>query len=282
MDSNSKNEIWLVRHAHSYFNMWVDWSKGRLKSDALTEEELSFVSSIPNKFDPKLLDPGLTHIGVRQAIDAQSAVNALPIQYVLVSPLQRTLESARIMFDTHPNKDNIQFIVLPIIREIIADPGDIPLFTLERMKPKYESLDGFHFDFSLMERAQSKDLFFLDTMEKSVSDKVMAEVEKGGAEKYAELMLKVMREMKKNYPPHHRKIELFPFGRKRCHAFAKYVSESFMKEKGVNGKNIMVVSHSVYLSNLIAQEFNDYGKAVCPKIPNAVPFLFDLKSIRLV
>ena len=280
MNTKTKNEIWLVRHAHSCFNMWDDWYEGRLKSADLNEKELAFASSIVDKFDSKLVDPVLSHIGVAQSIAAQPTINSLPIKYVLVSPIQRTLETARLLFDTHPDKANIQFIVLPLIREIMANPDDIPCFTLNKMKPMYEALDGFHFDFSLIERSRSKNLYFLETMDKASRDKVLEETMKNGEENYPELMLKVMREKWQTSHIHKKKIESFNNGRKRCHDFAKYVTEEFMKEKGVSGENIMVVSHSVYLSHLVAQSFNDYGKAVCPKIPNAVPFLFDLNTIK--
>jgi len=279
MEKGDKNEIWLCRHAHSYFNMWDDWHEGRLKNSDLSEAEVSFCNSIENKFDRKLVDPILSHIGVSQCIEAQEFISTLPIQYVLVSPIQRTLETARLLFEKHPNLKNIEFIVLPIIREIMANPDDIPCFTLDRMMPKYKKLENYNFDFSLVETARDKTLYWLETMDESAKIKITQELEKQGIEKYPELVLDVMKEKHKTSLQHYRKIESFENGRKRCHVFTRWVTEEFMKNKGITGKNIMVVSHSVYLSHLIAQEFNDYGKAVCHKIVNAKPFLFDLNSI---
>jgi len=279
MDKTTKNEIWLVRHAHSLFNMWDDWYEERLKSSDLTPTEVSFASSIVDKFDSKLVDPILSHIGVNQSIAAQPLINTIPIKYVLVSPIQRTLETAKLLFENHPNLPKIQFIVLPLIREIMANPDDIPCFTLERMKEKYTSLKNFNFDFELVENAEDKKLYFMETMPQDVQELVHKEIEVRGEENYVEAMLKVMKEKWSRNPQHKKKIESFENGRKRCHTFAEWVTNTFMKEKGVTGKEIMVVSHSVYLSHLIAPEFNDYGKAVCPKIRNAAPFLFDLNSV---
>jgi len=279
MDKKPKNEIWIVRHAHSRFNMWDDWKEGRLKSADLTEEELLFATSVENKFDGKLVDPVLSHIGVNQSTAAQSLVNVLPIQYVLVSPIQRTLETARLMFATHPNLPNIRFVVLPIIREIMANPDDIPCFTLDRMKKKYTSLPNYSFDFDLVENSRSKSLYFLETMDKWVEERVSAEVAVEGEQNYVDIMLRTMREKWAHSQKHGKKIESFENGRKRCHTFAQWVANEFMEETGVDGGNIMVVSHSVFISHLVAQEFNDYGKAVCPKIQNAKPFLFDLNTI---
>jgi len=278
MDKSTNNELWLVRHAHSLFNMWDDWLEGRLKSSDLSPTELEFAMSIVDKFDSKLVDPILSHIGVNQSIAAQSIANELPIKYVIVSPIQRTLETAKLMFETHPNLPKIEFIVHPIIREIMANPDDIPCFTLDRLKKKYTSLKDFNYNFDLVESYRSKSMYFLETMDPASQALINAEVAIEGEEKYVDSMLKVFREKWTRSPQHHKKIESFDNGRKRCHAFVDWVKE-FMKQKAVTGKEIMVVSHSVYLSHFIAQEFNDYGKAVCPKIKNAQPFLFDLNTV---
>lgn len=279
MNKKSNNQIWLVRHAHSLFNMWDDWYEGRLKDSDLTSKELAFASSILDKFDSNLVDPYLSHIGVKQSIAAQQMINQLPIKYVLVSPIQRTLETASLLFETHPNRAAINFIVLPIIREIMANPDDIPAFTLSRLKDKYESHKDLHFDFSLVENSRNKLLYFLETMDEEVRDRVMNEVHRTQEEDYVNIMLNIMKEKWVHLPQHKKKIESFDNGRKRGHKFAQWVSKEFMVEKGVSGNEIMVVSHSVFLSHLIAQEFNDYGKAVCPKIKNAEPFLFDLNTV---
>ena len=279
MNKKNNNQIWLVRHAHSLFNMWDDWYEGRLKDSDLTPAELTFASSIVDKFDFNLVDPYLSHIGVNQCIAAQHTINQLPIKYVLVSPIQRTLETATLLFEAHPNRAAIKFIVLPIIREIMANPDDIPVFTLSRFKDKYESHKDLHFDFSLVENSRNRLLYFLETMDEEVRDRVMNEVYRSKEEDYVNIMLNVMREKWTHCPQHNKKIESFGNGRKRGHQFAQWVTQDFMMENEVSGNEIMVVSHSVFLSHLVAQEFNDYGKAVCPKIKNAVPFLFDLNTV---
>ncbi len=271
--------MWLVRHAHSYFNMWDDWTEGRLKSSDLTPAELAFASSIVDKFDSKLVDPVLSHFGVSQAVAAQSTINTLPIKYVIVSPLQRTLETARLLFEKHPDLPRIQFVVNPMPREIMANPDDIPCFTLERMRPKYTAIKDFRFDFKMVDESRSGDLYFLETMDKPVRDQVTAEVATEGTDKYVDIMLRTMRWKWSHNPQHKKKIESFENGRRRCQDFVRWLTDEFVPQTGASLKEIMVVTHSVYLSHLVAQEFNDYGKAVCPKIPNAVPFLFDLNKV---
>jgi broad specificity phosphatase PhoE len=259
--------------------MWDDWYEGRLKDLDLTPTELSFARGIVDKFDSNLVDPFLSHIGINQSIAAQPTINQLPIKYVLVSPIHRTLETASLLFETHPNRGSIKFIVLPLIREIMANPDDIPAFTLNRLKDKYESHKDLHFDFSLVENSRNKLLYFLETMDEEVRDRVLDEVHRSKEEEYINIMLNVMRDKWIHLPHHKKKIESFDNGRKRGHNFSQWVTQEFMREKGVSGNEIMVVSHSVFLSHLVAQEFNDYGKAVCPKIKNAEPFLFDLNTV---
>ena len=44
---------------------------------------------------------------------------------VYVSPLRRTLMTAMHMFKNHPNKDNIQFKVLPVVTEAMISTVDV-------------------------------------------------------------------------------------------------------------------------------------------------------------
>ena len=55
------------------------------------------------------------------------------------------------MFKNHPNKDNIKFIVLPIIREVLHTTNDIAMDCEELMKKYADGQAGNHgikFDFS--------------------------------------------------------------------------------------------------------------------------------------
>ena len=63
------------------------------------------------------IDTPLHPIGVEQAINSSNYINELDIHTVFISPLLRTLETAELLFKTHPKKDKIKFIVLPEISE---------------------------------------------------------------------------------------------------------------------------------------------------------------------
>ena len=71
--------------------------------------------------DPELHEP----IGVAQAEANASKVNALNVKYVLVSPMQRAMQTAIHMFKGHPNLANIRFIVEPEMHEILHTTCDL-------------------------------------------------------------------------------------------------------------------------------------------------------------
>lgn len=270
----ASTDIWLVRHAQSLFNLWDLYHQNPRLAESLSPSEASFVRSIKSKHDAELMDPPLSQEGIRQAVAAQSAINKIPAKYVIVSPLHRTLETARLLFDTHPNKSDIEFIVLPIIREVLNNPDDIPVWNLKYYKEAYPS-----YDFSLLEREPRPDTFFLDTMDPDINEKVTALIRKEGVDKYPEIMLKCMKEKWEDGVTHHRKLETFGNGRKRCVEFAKWMM-AFLKEHKLRPQEVVVVTHSVFLKCLIAKEFNDYGKPVWPDpIINAAPFTFDIESL---
>lgn len=80
-------------------------------------------------------------------------MNNINFKIVFVSPLQRTLQTTIHLFKNHPNKDNIKFIVVPILREVLETSNDIALdineiISLYSVNSKI--CQGINFDFSLM------------------------------------------------------------------------------------------------------------------------------------
>ena len=71
---------------------------------------------------------------------------------VLVSPMVRTCMTTVNMFATHPNRQNIKFILCPIIKELLASNYDLThsveyLYSLFGDK-QIEKNHGMKFDFS--------------------------------------------------------------------------------------------------------------------------------------
>lgn len=57
---------------------------------------------------------------------ASKLSNLIDIEYVLISPLRRALETSYHIFKDHPKFDKITFFVHPTFRENIMTAGDIP------------------------------------------------------------------------------------------------------------------------------------------------------------
>ena len=80
----------------------------------------------PSGIDPELHEP----IGVAQAEANAFKVHALNTKYVMVSPMQRAMQTAIHMFKGHPNLANIRFIVEPMIHEILHTTCDMHIDAL--------------------------------------------------------------------------------------------------------------------------------------------------------
>mmetsp|Transcript_44595 Transcript_44595/g.43242 ORF Transcript_44595/g.43242 Transcript_44595/m.43242 type:complete len:132 (+) Transcript_44595:246-641(+) len=71
------------------------------------------------------------------------------------------------MFKNHPNKANIKFVVLPIIREVLASTNDIGrnIHEIAELYGKDKELtQGVHLDFSLVMNFSQPELYQIHTL----------------------------------------------------------------------------------------------------------------------
>lgn len=99
-----------------------------------------------------MLDPPLSDIGLAQCDNGMQHINEIDFETVYVSPMKRTLQTTTEMFKTHPNRANINFIVLPYAKENLHVSNDLcgPLSTTYPFFSKPENVHGIKFDFTLM------------------------------------------------------------------------------------------------------------------------------------
>ena len=101
--------------------------------------------------DPSLIDPELHRVGIQQCISHQEGINEIDYRIVYTSPLQRAMMTTVNMFQNHPNKDKIKFVVLPMLREVFYSVSDIAI-DCEELMQKYgegtKAAGGIVFDFS--------------------------------------------------------------------------------------------------------------------------------------
>ena len=97
-------------------------------------------------------DPSLHPIGLAMCDHSQYQVNMINWSIVYTSPMRRNLETTIHTFKNHPNKDNIKFVILPIVREVIQDYDDIVVDydteIMQRYKTGSPENHGLVFDFS--------------------------------------------------------------------------------------------------------------------------------------
>ncbi len=73
--------------------------------------------------DPLHYDARLSEVGRSQVAQARAAVARYPVEVVLASPLTRALQTARGLFDGHPNAPRIEAV--PLLRERVENSCDI-------------------------------------------------------------------------------------------------------------------------------------------------------------
>ena len=136
-------KFYFVRHGMSMYNY------------RLFKCEKAFGKDSPefqaNMVDVTLCDPDLHPIGVAQAEANAPKVNCLNIKYVMVSPMQRAMQTCIHMFKNHPNKANISFIVEPMVHEIMHTTNDFhmdALLMIQKYAPGQPACHGIEFDFS--------------------------------------------------------------------------------------------------------------------------------------
>ncbi|CAD8205520.1 unnamed protein product [Paramecium octaurelia] len=99
----------IVRHAlawHNYFKRATEF-KDR------------------NIYSYDLMDPPLHYLGRKQCEKMRPEINLMEFDKVYISPLLRTIQTAQLLFQDHPQKDKIQFILCPHISEKISSQYSI-------------------------------------------------------------------------------------------------------------------------------------------------------------
>jgi broad specificity phosphatase PhoE len=77
--------------------------------------------------DRELLDCPLSDLGIKQCEETSSTASRLAnVTAVFISPLRRALQTAYLLFKTHPNFEAINFIVHPHLRENMHTVCDVP------------------------------------------------------------------------------------------------------------------------------------------------------------
>ncbi|KAL4472398.1 hypothetical protein ABPG74_018347 [Tetrahymena malaccensis] len=148
--SPSKAQLIIIRHAFSEIN---------LKMKEFLTEKFDEVKENKNHPERKQIilsrediDSPLHEIGILQCINNQKHINLIDFSIVLVSPLKRALQTCIYLFQTHPNRKEIKFLVFPQAAEKLSNTSSFSPDTFTSQKEEISQLASrfeIEFDYSL-------------------------------------------------------------------------------------------------------------------------------------
>mmetsp|Transcript_52615 Transcript_52615/g.60465 ORF Transcript_52615/g.60465 Transcript_52615/m.60465 type:complete len:252 (-) Transcript_52615:36-791(-) len=232
MEEQSSQSILVIRHAQSIHNL--------ARKNATKETEFAV------QFDKQYKDTELSEIGIKQCEEALEKAHKQNIGLVFTSPLRRAMETSRRLFGDHPNKPKIE--VLPEIREVFTDSGDVPLPWTGELEKRFSE-----FDFSRLERfKEKKPLWFVELCEENVKKMLYELFEKKDPDTIPSDI--IIDEMIKVAPEY---IETQIPVMERVLAVRKMIKERASQLK--EGEKVVVVAHGHLIYYLIAESFDAEG-----------------------
>ncbi|KAL4490936.1 hypothetical protein ABPG72_008672 [Tetrahymena utriculariae] len=135
------DQLILIRHALSYYNY------AAFRFFYQTGISYSDPKSVVYQLRKEYIDAPLHPLGEQMCKNNAKFIQNYSFHTVFVSPLRRTLQTAQILFENHPNKNEIKFIVLPYCTEILSKVCDVS----DLVKVKQEFQDS-QFDFCLFDQ----------------------------------------------------------------------------------------------------------------------------------
>jgi len=133
----------LIRHGTTKFN--VEFQQMAQKY-GLEGEEFKQM-----KIRKDLIDPPINDLGIAQCENGMKHINEIDFHTVFVSPMLRTCMTTTHMFKTHPKKESIKFVIVPIAKEGMHLCNDFsgPIAPVYEIFSDPSKCHGLNFDFSM-------------------------------------------------------------------------------------------------------------------------------------
>ncbi|CAI2375738.1 unnamed protein product [Moneuplotes crassus] len=226
----NSSKVILLRHANTVFNLEHDLF---LASNGYVRDVLDI------QYEEKHRDTPLSEFGVEQAKYASRFARGLDIDLVLISPLRRTLQTAYYLLRTHPNKENMNYVVHPDIREHLVGVSEMT----ENWENKFIDEYQYYFpnlDSSLMrdEYGQCNELFYCKDMQPELRVKF-----RGKTRDEIEQLIRESAEQR--FP---RTSELLECTYDRVKRVKKYIKKHIRnRDERDQHKKVLVITHSLLL-----------------------------------
>jgi broad specificity phosphatase PhoE len=232
---NDGSQVLLLRHANSQFN--YEYDQMQINK---TERYEEYYQNLRIKKD--LRDAPLSLVGIQQCMKAQAMANKIKAEYIVVSPLRRALETAYYTFKSHPNFDNIKFVLLPVLKEGLDTACDIPVNifdTIEEFKQKFTN-----FDTSEIYNYRDAEHYFFTDIDQDFSKNIMsAKVHDANDPLESNAFELTLETIDKNFP---NRLESTKNILSRVEKAKKFVGEFLQRKSFEDDSKVVVVGHSCY------------------------------------
>jgi len=238
-----------MRHAQSQFNL--------AQMQALKQEtEVRVGEDLTVKFNPALIDCGISEIGVKQSVEAAEKLKDVDVTLVYTSPLRRCLETTYHIFKDHKNKPKV--IVWPLMKEMLLSACDV-CDDIETIKKEFPD-----FDFSLVDEFPEPQLWYIYQLKnETLSQDLLNELFRrypNKEEAYKNAKFFLTEKLKAVHPT---LLEAQVDINQRA-----LILKDKLKEK-VNdhpeGESIVVVTHSRFLEAFTAERYGEDGEPINAK-----------------
>ena len=231
---DTKSKFLYVRHGKTEFNIL----QKELGTENITTEG-------------KYTDGPLCDEGRAQARALQPLVNKMQIEHVFVSPLNRTLETCSLIFETHPDRKKFVCEISPIITEIVNTTYDIPKY-IEDNKKKFNMNSNVQFDWSKFEELYKNEeernfyyLNYVDTLEKDeIKEEFNNLVNANKVRKMSDAVSNLTVHAKNLGIP---RLESYKHVFNRCVKFKEFLKEKYKDSLNDTNKKVVVVTHKAFI-----------------------------------
>lgn len=210
--------VFFIRHGLSAYNV----ASEEWKATHSREEQKTI------RYDPAFLDPELTSLGIDQATQARTQVQALRPDLVLVSPLRRALHTCELLFQG----ESVPIRVCPLFTERCCHAPDLSSF-FDQPFEEYA-----HFDWT--EMMGKEGYWMLEEVKTIATDTVRMK-----ARSKVEAQTLLLEEIRRNYP---RYIENDECITERIGRIREY-----LRREVSQGKKVAVVTHCFLIRELLTE-----------------------------
>ena len=248
---NLVGKIIFIRHGETDYN--IDFSKKGSKI----------------KYDINYLDGHLNSNGQKQAEKSSELFKNLDIEAIYVSPLYRTIESANIIFKNHPQKNNLEIIIHPLLTEVVSSMNN---FTddIEIKKNLYNEKSEIKVNWNLFDEEfktkEEQNFYYMkyvnllpkekyDNIKNKMYDSLKIGKMKGSISELG----KIINDLKM------KRIESVNHLFNRTVKFKEYLKDKYKNSMNDCNKKIIIISHSCFGQMFTSKEC--YGKINIKEYP---------------